>query len=63
MKDKLNELDKLIEKLWELFAVTQGWDLSNADDNSKLQRSSAMNFVDFINELKQLNQKKFHTLI
>lgn len=63
MKDKLNELDKLIEKLWELFAVTQGWDLSNADDNSKLQRSSAMNFVDFINELKQLNQKNFHTLI
>lgn len=63
MKDKLNELDKLTEKLWELFAVTQGWDLYNADDNSKLQRSSAMNFVDFINELKQLNQKNFHTLI
>ena len=60
-KDELNKpdgLDKLIEKLRELYAVSEDQAMFNAYEKFEtFRRPETMNITDYINEFEQLNQK------
>ena len=60
-KDELNKddgLDKLINKLRDLYAVTEDQAMYNAYERFEtFHRSNSMGMTDYINEFEQLNQK------